>query len=945
MKLKLIGFSVATLVMGFLINEGFKNYTDSIELERKIEAKKKKKKGRKDITALVPANGDWKAQGDLMKRELGNPETGEIPEGIFYRERMFAQTLPKIAASDDLNWIHRGPYNVGGRTRAAAFDVLDEDIILAAGVSGGVWKSVDGGANWQKKTAPVQLPSVTTIIQDTRSGKEHIWYLGSGEGYGNSASAGGALYLGNGLYKSEDNGETWTKLENTASDTPTEIDRIDIVWRVATDPSVDTLDVVYAAIAGGIRRSEDGGENWDIVLGASNGDAFSTDIIVTDSGIHYAVLNSDASESQRGVWRSENGLDWTNITPDSFPDVYERLVLDYNRTNENEVYFFGNTPNFGKHTIAFFDIESWNSLWKYTFTENDTAGVPQGTWIDLSENLPDDGTEFAVLFTQSGYDLTIKVKPDSSNTIFIGGTNLYRSDDGFSSGDSITFCGGYNPSSVNTDWEIYDTHHPDQHEILFLPSNPDIMISANDGGMFKTLDNTADTMLWESLNNGYYTTQLYGVGINYHDTTATMIGGFQDNGNFFTASANPNDAWTMPYNGDGGFSHITDGEEIFYLSIQEGKVGRFKLDAQGNVLASARVDPEGTNETNIFWMHQFVLDPNNENVMYYPDGKKLWRNTTLNAVVMDGDFEDPLAAGWSLMDGEVVSNVTSLKIIATHVTNQNPSHSVYVATSNRWTYRIDSADSDNPVWVKLGTANSEGVKVLGTGNSNCITTNPENGHEVMLIRTNYEKRSILYSNDGGEVWEDIGGNLEEFEDGTGDGPSVRWASIMPFDSGEKIYFVGTSVGLYATDFINGALTVWKQIGAESIGNVVVQQVLTRKEDGLIVVATHGNGIYTAYINSVDEILGTEEITDIEKSSSLELIQNPVTNLLQFKLNSLNEDNTVARIYDSLGKVRTVMKLDEEEDIHTLNINLPVGTYLLVVENKSSRLTKKFIVIR
>ncbi len=943
MKLKFVGYSLLALAMGLGVNEGFKKYQHTLELERKVTAKKKKKKGRKDVTALVPANGDWKSQRDLMRRELGNPETGEIPEGIFHKERLFAQGLPKMAASDELNWIHRGPYNVGGRTRAAAFDVLNEDNILAAGVSGGVWKSADGGANWQKKTAPEQLPSVTSLIQDKRAGKEHIWYLGSGEGYGNSASAAGAYYFGNGLYKSEDNGETWNSIVSSATNTPTLFDdNFDIIWRVATDPSIDTADIVYAATYGGISRSADGGDTWTVVL--NGGNAYTSDIVVTETGVHYAVLNSDASVSQRGVWRSEDGIDWTNITPEDFPGVYERLVIDYKRTNENEVYFFGNTPNFGKHTVGFFDNDSWNSLWKYTFTENDTSGIPQGTWSDLSDNLPDDGTEFAVLFTQGGYDLTIRVKPDSSNTIFIGGTNLYRSDDGFESGDSITFCGGYAPESINTDWDIYATHHPDQHEVLFLPSNPDIMISANDGGMFKTVNNMADSIVWESLNNGYYTTQLYGVGINYHDTTATMIGGFQDNGNFFTTSSDPNDAWSMPYNGDGGFSHITDGEEIFYLSIQNGKVGRFKLDSDGNILESARVDPDGIqSENNIFWMHQYVLDPNNENVMFYPDGKKLWRNTTMNSVVMDGEFEDPLATGWSLMDGEIEAPIPSLKISATHVTNQNPSHSVYLATSNKWTYRVDNADSENPIWVELGTDNADSVKILGSGNSNCITANPENGHEVMLIRTNYEKRSIFHSIDGGAVWSDIGGNLEEFTDGSGNGPSVRWASIMPFDSGENIYFVGTSVGLYATDFLNDSLTVWKQIGAESIGNVVIQQVLTRKEDGLIVVATHGNGIFTSHINSIDQILGVEELSNLEEASSLDILQNPVQNVLKFKLNTKDASGAMARIFDSQGRVTNSMKLNDGDEIHHFDIRLPIGSYVLVVENKNTRMTEKFVV--
>ena len=45
-------------------------------------------------------------------------------------------------------WVHRGPYNVGGRTRALSVDVLDENIILAGGASGGMFRSIDGGNSW-----------------------------------------------------------------------------------------------------------------------------------------------------------------------------------------------------------------------------------------------------------------------------------------------------------------------------------------------------------------------------------------------------------------------------------------------------------------------------------------------------------------------------------------------------------------------------------------------------------------------------------------------------------------------------------------------------------------------------------------------------------------------------------------------------------------------------
>ena len=58
--------------------------------------------------------------------------------------------------------------------------------------------------------------------------------------------------------------------------------------------------------------------------------------------------------------------------------------------------------------------------------------------------------------------------------------------------------------------------------------NPEILLNANDGGIFKTLDCAADTVEWISLNNGYQTTQLYSVTTSRNPSSNIILGGFQD---------------------------------------------------------------------------------------------------------------------------------------------------------------------------------------------------------------------------------------------------------------------------------------------------------------------------------------------------------------------------------------------------------------------------------
>ncbi|MEX1103159.1 MAG: hypothetical protein WED87_02845, partial [Dehalococcoidia bacterium] len=146
---------------------------------------------------------------------LRNPVTRRIPEDAHQLEMAVARAAPSRAQlaskAGDLyleEWSVRGPTNVGGRTRAVAFDIdFGRDgnkRILAGGVSGGMFLSVDGGSTWTLATSPDQLASVTCLAQDPTN--RQVWYYGTGEYAGNSAGGGGAPYLGHGIFKSLDGG-------------------------------------------------------------------------------------------------------------------------------------------------------------------------------------------------------------------------------------------------------------------------------------------------------------------------------------------------------------------------------------------------------------------------------------------------------------------------------------------------------------------------------------------------------------------------------------------------------------------------------------------------------------------------------------------------------------------------------------------------------------------
>ncbi len=789
---------------------------------------------------------DIVARSEWERIRLCDPATGRIPQHMRERELEFAKRFQVAGKSINLQertFQEQGPFNVGGRTRAVAIDVSNTNVIIAGGVSGGIWRTTDGGSSWTKSSSPSVMHNITTIAQDTRVGKRNIWYAGTGEIWGNSSELNGT-----GLYKSTDGGLTWTLLNATKNSSLGSWDsQWEFIWRVVVDHTITTQDVVYAAtVLGAIQRSTDGGTTWKTVLGGfGNNYGYFSDVAITKSGVLYATISQQAPGGQssivKGIFRSTDGVKWTSISPSFIPTKYARIVMGTSETNENTVYFLANTPGSGFKQIDFQGREDWNSLWRYTYQSGDGSGT-NGTWVDLSENIPGlkaTQGQFGDFQTQGSYDMYVKVKPDDPNTIFIGGTNVYRSTDGFTTKTKWNWCGGYLPGSNLPFYGVYENNHPDQHDLIFYPDNPNKMICACDGGLFRCDDPMAGTVKWSSLNNGYRTSQFYTCAIDHSTTNnKTIIGGLQDNGTVFTNSTNSKANWASPGLGDGSYCAIAK-NGMYYMSRQQGRIGRFELDANGNVQKYTRIDPKGVPKDDYLFINPFVLDPTDNNIMYLPAKKILWRCSDLTLTPWGSwDTNATSSMGWDSLPQTRIDTVIS----AVGVTSF-PAHRVYYGTQNGKLYRLDSANVGNPKPVLISPTN------FPTANIECIAVNPRNADSVVVVFSNYNVQSLYFTQDGGKTWTAIGGNLEGTE-----GPSCRWVEMVDVN-GKMMYFVGTSIGLFSSSYLSGTNTVWEQEGASTIGNNVVSMIDIRSLDKFIVVATHGNGVYTGTVNQLTNTPG------------------------------------------------------------------------------------------
>lgn len=772
----------------------------------------------------------WKEEFDMLK----NPNTNKIPGNIRKLELEEAATIPlkeEIGLFASNNYTFLGPSNIGGRCRAIAYDIryngTSNQVILAGGVSGGMFRSTNGGLDWTRVSSLSQIHNVTCVAQDPRPGQQNTWYFGTGEGLGNSASGSGGFYAGFGIYKSTDNGVTWNLLPSTSAGSLQFFDNeFDLVTRIAVNPLNGH---VYAATLNSIQVSTDGGSSWSVAQGSFGGNSGGmTDVAITSTGIVYAAIpgKGGALAEEEGIWKMENGI-WTRIAGGGAPDWFNtgnslgRIVLGLVPSNPNLIYALyddgtisncGGTPK-PEAEFGLYDNGS-------------------GSWTNLSANLPDEpgcqtsNDPFAV---QGGYDLLIAVKPNEPNTVFIGGVNLYVSTDGFTSTNNTTRVGGYlSPTS----YAIQQSRHPDYHTAVFAPNNPNILLTGTDGGVSETNITNPPPYNWTERNTNFNTLQYYYVAMDPTAGSNFMIGGSQDNGTIYRNAGNNNHL--IIFGGDGVSVGVSNNNSAQYVGFQRGPVYRRASNLiPGNI--NAELTPPGLSSSRLF-VTLFHLDPDNTTTLYYADFNRLYRNARADTVGLQATAANRMQ---QVTGVATTLGSTSIRSFATSRGAYNANSSkLFFGTSNGRIFRLDDPafcpTNTAPVQINSGSN-------MPTGTIISLSVNPRNADTLLAVYSNYGIVNIWFcgnATSNAPTWTAIEGNL--------DLPSIRSSAIVAGPFGVE-YYVGTSTGLYSSVALNGDNTTWLKEGANTIGNAVVTDLKFRTADNRLLVGTHGNGMFTTDI--------------------------------------------------------------------------------------------------
>ena len=345
---------------------------------------------------------------------------------------------------DTLNFRFIGPE--GNRAIAIAGVPGDPMINYIGAASGGLWKTTDGGLNWDSVFDDQDVSSIGAIAI-TPTNPDIIW-VGTGETFVIRP----AHAMGDGIYKSEDAGKTWKNMG---------LKKTGRIGRIIVHPS--NPDGVYAAALGhtygpqkerGVYKTTDGGKTWkqvffvdedtgaaELAMDPKNPDR----LLVGMWSIHINTWGLRSGGPGGGVYRSvDGGKSWEALSKKGLPGGADNPV------GKTAVAISPSEPDI---VYSLFEIDS-PALYRSEDFGN--------TWSLQTRN--HDIAERAPYYTR------MAVSPGDPNELYFASVKFCISKDG-----GKTVEGGYSAGG-------------DNHDIWLDPGNPDRMMVAHDGCASITLN-------------------------------------------------------------------------------------------------------------------------------------------------------------------------------------------------------------------------------------------------------------------------------------------------------------------------------------------------------------------------------------------------------------------------------------------------------------------------
>lgn len=702
-----------------------------------------------------------------------------------------------------------GPAFMSGRIADLAIHPENENIWFVAVASGGLWKTTNAGTTWTPIFDKQSSYSIGCVTVDPSN--PHIVWVGTGENVG-----GRHMGYGDGVYKSEDGGTTWTNMGLKNSEHVSEIivhpTNSNVIWVAAQGP------LWSKGGDRGFYKSTDGGKNWKKTLGNN---------------------------------------EWTGVTEIEIdprnPDLIYAATWDRHRT---VAAYMGGGPGSGLHRSTD-GGESWTKL---------TSGLPTGNMakigLAISPIKPDIVYAAIELDRRTGglYKSTDRgITWEKQSDAVSGGTGphyyqeLYASPHHFDRLYLMDASMQYSVDGGKTFQRINREHrHGDNHALAFKPSDPDYIMVGTDGGVYESFDLAKN---WRYMAN-LPVTQYYKVAVDDTAPFYNIYGGTQDNSTQGGPSRTDNvqgiqnSDWKVVLNWDGHQPATEPGNpDIMYGERQEGNLSRIDLKT-GEVIDIQPQAGKDEPHERFNWDAPILVSPHSPTSILFAS-YRVWKSDNRGDkwTAISGDLtknqnriELPIMGrkqSWdNAWDVLAMSNYNTITSLAESPVKQGV---IYAGTDDGLIQVTEDGGSN---WRKIEVSSIPGIPATAFVNDIKADLFDENTVYVALDNHKYGDYTpyLVKSTDKGRSWRSIKGNIPA--------RTLVWRVVQDHVNA-NLLFAGTEFGIYFT--IDGGSKWVKIAGSPTIS---FRDLAIQRRENDLVGASFGRGFYV-----LDDYSVLREVTE------------------------------------------------------------------------------------
>ncbi|MEP6617248.1 MAG: hypothetical protein ABJA57_11740 [Ginsengibacter sp.] len=680
-----------------------------------------------------------------------------------------------------------GPATMGGRTTAIE-GVNNEPRTLYIGTAGGgVWKTTNAGASFSS-VFDKYCQSIGALAIDQQNPK--TVFVGTGE-----SNMRNTVSIGDGLFKTIDGGDNWTKIGG--------LDSTEHISKIIIDPK--NSNTVYVSSPGplwsdsknrGLYKSTDGGKTFDKILYINEKtgvadialDPSNTDILYATTWefrrLPYA-FNSGGKGS--GIYKSTDaGKTWKELSKGLPPKPFGRTAIAL-------------APSAPNNLIAIVEAEKTGLYISADGGE---------TWKQQSSTLN--------VVSRPFYFSCLVIDPKDPKRVYRPGFGFSYSDDG---GYSFADGGG--------------NVHSDHHALWVNPNYTNQMYLGTDGGVYMSNDRGATWIILASLPISQFYHVTYDMKEPYN-----VYGGLQDNGSWYAPSQSAggieNGDWKFFSGGDGFWVQV-DGvnPDIIYGEYQGGEIQH--VDLKQGISFGVKPQPSIAEEKLRFnWNTPIVIGAKNRKNLYIAaqylyksnDEGRNWTKISPDLTTNNKAKQKQEESGGISADNTSAENHCTIFTLAESPFDENI---IWAGTDDG---NLQYTSNGGKTWTNV----SKNYTAAGIPSQTWVSSIELSKFDKNVLYATFDnhmygdkKTYIARSVDMGKTW-----TLFKSPEFTGFAHKLKEDNVN-----KNLLFAGTEMGLYAT--LDGGDS-WFRMKNNIPWKAIVRDIQIQPVTNDLILATHGRGI-------------------------------------------------------------------------------------------------------